>query len=49
MDDNPMAWMIQVNGGFIMDARQAPPEMQEIAFAKGLILYVPYKRQAEQD
>ena len=48
MDDNPMAWMIQVNGGFIMDARQAAPEIQEIAFAKGLIPYVPYKQKAEQ-
>ena len=43
MDDNPIAWMIQVNG-FVMDARHASPEVQETAFAKGLIPYVPYKQ-----
>jgi hypothetical protein len=40
MDDNPMVWSIMVNG-FIMDARYAPREVQEIAFAKGLIPYIP--------
>ena len=43
MDDNPMAWMIQVNG-LMMDARRVPPDIQEIAFENGLIPYVPYKR-----
>lgn len=40
MDDNPMAWMISVNG-FIIDARAAPREIQELAYAKGLIPYLP--------
>ncbi|WP_404784140.1 plasmid pRiA4b ORF-3 family protein [Altericista sp. CCNU0014] len=40
LDDNPMAWMISVNG-YIIDARSAPREFQEIAHAKGLIPYVP--------
>jgi len=40
MDSNPMAWHISVNG-FIMDARSAPREIQEAAFAKGLIPYIP--------
>ncbi|MFZ4623748.1 MAG: DUF6398 domain-containing protein [Rhodoferax sp.] len=40
MDDNPLAWMVKANG-FIVDARQLPLEAQEIAFAKGLIPYVP--------
>lgn len=40
MADNPMAWMIQVNG-FIVDARQAPREIQEEAFRRGLIPYLP--------
>ncbi len=40
MDRNPLAWMIQVNG-LMMDARYAPREVQEIAFAKGLIPYIP--------
>jgi hypothetical protein len=35
-----MAWYITVNG-FIMDARSAPREIQEVAFAKGLIPYIP--------
>lgn len=40
LDNNPMAWMISVNG-FIMDARTAPREFQEMALAKGLIPYIP--------
>ncbi len=40
LDDNPMAWMISVNG-FIMDARSAPREFQEMAYEAGLIPYIP--------
>ena len=40
LDQNPLAWMIQVNG-LRMDARQAPREVQEEAFRKGLIPYLP--------
>lgn len=40
MDHNPMAWMITVNG-LIIDARHAPREIQEIAYRKGLIPYIP--------
>jgi Domain of unknown function (DUF6398)/Plasmid pRiA4b ORF-3-like protein len=40
LDRNPMAWFITVNG-FILDARSAPREVQEIAYAKGLIPYIP--------
>ena len=40
LDQNPLAWMIQVNG-LIMDARHAPREVQEEAFRKGLIPYLP--------
>lgn len=40
MDQNPMAWMITVNG-FIVDARYAPPQIQEEAYRKGLIPYIP--------
>ena len=40
MDDNIMAWMISVNG-LIVDARYVPREIQEIAFSKGLIPYIP--------
>lgn len=44
MDDNPLAWMIEVNG-FLIDARRAPRNVQEFAFARGLIPYIPADRQ----
>lgn len=40
LDDNLMAWMISVNG-FMVDARSMPRYIQEEAFAKGLIPYLP--------
>jgi hypothetical protein len=40
MDDNPMAWMIMVNG-LIVDVRHLPRKIQEEAYRKGLIPYVP--------
>lgn len=40
MEKNPMAWMIQVNG-LIVDARYMPYEIQQEAFHKGLIPYIP--------
>jgi len=40
VDDNPLIWMIQVNG-LIIDARHAPRDIQEEAFRKGLIPYIP--------
>ncbi len=40
IDRNPMAWMISVNG-LIVDARRVPRVIQEEAFAKGLIPYLP--------
>jgi hypothetical protein len=43
MGQNPMAWMIQVNG-LITDARREPREIQEEAFRKGLIPYIPSDR-----
>jgi hypothetical protein len=42
IDDNPMAWMITING-FIIDARYAPPDVQEEALRLGLIPYLPQK------
>ena len=44
LDDNPMVWMLQVNG-FMVDIRHAPRAVQEIAFNKGLIPYIPADRQ----
>jgi hypothetical protein len=40
MVENPLAWMIDVNG-LLMDARTAPREIQEAAFAQGVIPYIP--------
>jgi len=42
IDQNPLVWTLQVNG-IIMDARYAPREIQEVAFMKGLIPYIPEK------
>jgi hypothetical protein len=36
--------MLQVNG-FMVDVRHVPREVQEIAFNKGLIPYIPADRQ----
>lgn len=40
LSSNPMIWLISVNGLFV-DARYVPREIQEIAFEKGLIPYIP--------
>jgi hypothetical protein len=42
MDRNPVAWLIQVNG-MLVDARCVPRDIQERAFHRGLIPYVPEK------
>ena len=38
--DNPMAWMVMVDG-LVVDARRLSRELQEVAYEKGLIPYVP--------
>ncbi len=43
VDDNPLAWMIQING-FIVDVRKEPQEIQVLAYQKGLIPYIPYQK-----
>jgi hypothetical protein len=40
MEASSLVWMISVNG-LILDARQLPREIQEIAVSKGLIPYIP--------
>jgi hypothetical protein len=40
---NPMTWILSVNG-LLVDVRHMPREVQEIAFAKGLIPYLPDDR-----
>lgn len=48
MEDNPMAWMVKVNG-FIIDVRRAPREIQEEAYRRGLIPYMPLERDSTGD
>jgi hypothetical protein len=43
LEDNPLVWMLNVNV-LMMDVRQAPRHVQEIAFHKGLIPYIPADR-----
>jgi hypothetical protein len=38
--ENPGVWLLQVNG-LIIDIRRAPVELQQLAFEKGLIPFVP--------
>ncbi|MBI2302650.1 MAG: hypothetical protein HYU66_27405 [Armatimonadetes bacterium] len=40
LEHNPLVWMAEVNG-FIMDLRDAPREVQELAFEQGVIPYIP--------
>jgi hypothetical protein len=46
MNQNLMVWMIQVNG-LIVDARRLSREIQEEAFRKGLIPYIPADRSGD--
>jgi hypothetical protein len=46
VETNPLVWMAEVNG-LLVDLRDMPREVQEIAFQKGMIPYVPGDR--EQD
>lgn len=48
MDRNIKAWMIMVNG-LIVDARYMPLEIQEIAYERGLIPYVPGRKETCDD
>lgn len=51
MDENPMAWLIMVDG-LIIDARSAPLQVQKIAYEKGLIPYIPAlkaQKEAQQE
>lgn len=43
MDDNHAMWMLEVNG-FILDVRRCIREVQQAAFEKGLIPYIPADR-----
>jgi hypothetical protein len=40
IDKNPMIWYLQING-LLVDIRHMPRDVQERAFNKGLIPYIP--------
>lgn len=42
VSQNPLIWMLSVNG-LMIDVRHAPREIQEEAFRRGLIPYIPEK------
>jgi hypothetical protein len=37
---NPLVWMAEVDG-LLVDLRAMPRDVQEVAFAKGIIPYIP--------
>jgi Domain of unknown function (DUF6398) len=39
-EKNPLTWMAEING-LIVDLRNMPREVQEVAFAKGVIPHIP--------
>jgi len=44
IDENPLVWMVEVNG-LIVDVRAMPRAVQEMAYQKGLIPYIPADRE----
>ncbi len=48
IEENPLVWMISVNG-FMLDARNAPFPIQLEAYQKGLIPYIPGANMEELD
>lgn len=44
VDRNPLLWMAEVNGALV-DLRHMPREVQEIAYEKGMIPYIPADRE----
>ena len=40
LDQNPLVWMAEVNG-VLVDLRDRPREVQQIAFDEGMIPYIP--------
>jgi hypothetical protein len=44
IDQNPLLWMAEVNG-ILVDLRDMPREVQQIAFDNGLIPYIPADRE----
>jgi hypothetical protein len=47
LEQNPLVWMAEVNG-LLIDLRNMPREVQEVAFEKGMIPYIPADRERDQ-
>jgi hypothetical protein len=45
--DNPLVWMLEIDG-LLVDIRSTPRAVQEMAFYKGLIPYIPADLQRAQ-
>lgn len=43
LEQSPLVWMVEVNC-FLVDLRDMPREVQEIAFERGMIPYIPADR-----
>jgi hypothetical protein len=43
LDMNPLVWMVEING-ILIDLRDMPREVQETAYSKGVIPYIPADR-----
>ena len=46
VEKNPLVWMAEVNG-LLVDLRDMPREIQEIAFEDGLIPYIPADQESQ--
>ncbi len=44
VETNPLVWLAEVNG-LLVDLREMPREVQQVAFEKGLIPYIPADRE----
>jgi hypothetical protein len=43
---NPLMWIVELND-LLVDLRDCPRELQEIAFANGMIPYIPADRKTQ--
>jgi hypothetical protein len=48
IDRNPLLWMAEVNG-MLVDLRDMPREVQQIAFDKGIIPYIPADQEKDPE
>jgi hypothetical protein len=49
LEHNPLVWMVQDRQGFIHDLRQEPREVQEEAYRRGMIPFIPGEAPEEEE